>query len=370
MEGVRGDTALVLPLAISPFLTISDIWLVDTSHPRVVASSLAPAYGSLRTIDISRKDSEIVQEFSTLPFNCNPNQLHDFGVDSPLPWTVCFHVSQLPNLRYYLSRADMTEPPSGASLSTTTFASLQHLYIRGIDTDSIWLRSLKCIYPGNLEGLTLEFEHATATKTALPAVLVYLGSTRLHQTLMELTIDFRGDYCVSFEVDGTTIKSLLSLNQLTTPVILLICHQDKCGHKLSGEDLEKLVKAMPKLRYPALGAELCPASANNPIKSFVAIAKHCKHLKKQTIHTNVAAIINGFSNRGDCTVEDSTFRDSTLDGCPHPSTVFSPCPVPNGVRGARYLAQHCSSCSLISLGRRRLVRPHLSGSWRPALSLT
>jgi len=330
--------ALVLPLTVSPFLTVFNLWLVDTSHAQVVASSLAPAYDSLRSIVISWNDSEIVQEFSTLLLKCNPNQLRDFGVDSPLSWTAFLHASQLPNLRYFVIQADAAIPPSGASLPTTMFPSLRYLDIRGIDTDSTWLQSLKRIYPGNLGGLILEFKHATAVKKTLPVTLAHLRSTALHQTLAELTIDLRGGYCPSFEVDGTTIEPLLSLNQLTTLVISFVCGQGKCGHKISDEDLEKLVKAMPKLRFLALGAKLCSVPTNNPVKDLVAIAKHCKHLKKLTIHTNVEAIINSFSDRGDFLVEDPTFGGPALGGCPLRSIIFNPCPIPNGVQGVKIFA--------------------------------
>ncbi|KAF9647206.1 hypothetical protein BDM02DRAFT_2746303 [Thelephora ganbajun] len=187
----RADTgiALIFPSLVSPFLENLHYELRDISHTRTVLSALTPAYSSLQYIYFTRSDPGLVQEFSTLLLKCNPNQLHFFSAGSPLSRTAFLHASQLPDLQYFDTpaiQADGLEPLGDASLPTAMFSSLQYLYMRGLDTGSIWLRSLTRLCFENLLMLVLELKNAAAARTCLPLTLKYLR----YQTLTELVIRF------------------------------------------------------------------------------------------------------------------------------------------------------------------------------------
>jgi hypothetical protein len=288
------DIKIILPLFISPFLTTIKLTLKNASHAQAAAPLLAPAHNSLRSIYIAWKGPGLVQELSTLLLECNPNQLHEFNVDSPVPWKAFLYASQLPNLRHWTIKPDGMEPPSGASLPTTMFPSLKSLLVKGIDADSIWLQSLARIHSKRLETLGLDLENPVTAKEVLPTAFKYLRSSGLHQTLKKLSIRPQGPDFFGLEIDGRTIEDLPPLNRLTVLDISFICGPDKCGPKLSDEALERLVKAVPNLESLFLGKAPCSRPVDNSIKSLVAIAKHCKRLEKLVIHINGEAVISHY----------------------------------------------------------------------------
>ena len=117
------------------------------------------------------------------------------------------------------------------------------------------------------------------------------------------------------------VENLLPLSQLTMLHLSFVCSPDMCGYKLSDEDLEKLVKAMPNLKSLALGMRPCSRPADNSIKSLAAIAKHCKHLKKLVIHTNVEAVISDPNYHPG---EDPILGEPALVECPLLSITLGP----------------------------------------------
>jgi hypothetical protein len=116
--------------------------------------------------------------------------------------------------------------------------------------------------------------------------------------------------------------------------IEMLCGR-RCPFKLSDEDLEELVKAMPKLESLFLGSFPCSHPANNTIKSLVSIAKHCKRLCELVIHTNVEAVIDGVSQRGYWGGNQASGDPlSIFVGCPVQAIIFGPCFIPDEGRGA------------------------------------
>jgi hypothetical protein len=282
--------------------------LKDTSREQAIVPLLAPAYESLRSIYIDWDGSGPVQDFSALLFKCD--KLQKFNMDSPVRWKAFLRASQLPNLRHWTIQPDSMEPPSDASLPTTMFPSLKSLLIKGINTDSIWLRSLERIYSKSLESLVLDLESPATAKAVLPMAFKYLRSSGLHQTLTKFTIYPQGNF---LDVDERTIENLPLFNRLTMLEVSFVCSPNECDYKISDEVLERLVKAIPNLESLILGSALCSRPADNSIKSLVAIAKHCKRLEQLVIHTNVEAVISG---RNYYPGEDPILGGPALVGCP------------------------------------------------------
>ena len=331
------DLSNLLPLVVSRSLANFKLFLHNRFYAKKVLSGLSRAYSSLRSIYITKSNPALVQESSTLLLNCTL-QLRDFSVDAPVSRTAFLHASQLPYLRYFDVkdvRDDQLQPPDGTPLPTTKFPSLEYLAIRGICTGSIWLDYLAQTRPQNLEVLLLELKNVPAALHL--KALRDLGSCELHRTLTDLMIDCEDDFS-GLEVDRKTVEHLLPLSQLTTLEIWFNCGENKCGYKLTDQDLEKLVKAMPNLEEMALGRKLCSIPANNSIKSLEAIAKHCKHLRVLSIHINVGAVISGSSVTSFSGVESPSPRDSALVKCPLTNITLGPCLIPNGKQGIHEFA--------------------------------
>lgn len=331
---------LVLPLIVSPVLTNFRLGLsvhgpIKASKIKFVLEALAPARNSLVEIcvcDPIDHDPQVVEATSTLLLNCNPDKLRYFRVDSALSTEAFIHTTQLPNLKSFLIRTDTTEPD--APLPTSMFPSLTTLEINATNTRSPFLESITHIQSRNLGWLELVFP-ASTLKTFLPTTLAALRPRGLHQTLTHLTVTPDGD----FDLDRATIRPLLFLQQLTRLEITLSCHQERCPYKLSDENLEELIKAMPKLETLCLGPIPCSHPADNTIKSLVSIAKHCKNLAELSIHINpeaiVAEVLQGGDLNADLTIEDPL---SGFVGCPLRGMILGPCFIPSDEQGAMILA--------------------------------
>jgi len=307
-------TTLILPLLVSPLLTNFYYYLEDTSHTRAIVSALTPACNSLRSIIIVHSSShpgpespDLVQESSALLLKCGSDQFRTFVIGSPLSWKAFLRASQLPSLQCFAVRPDWTEPLSNASLPAAMFPSIQHLCIEVHDADSVWLQFLARISSNGFYFLTIELRNAAAATIGLPAALKHLRSAGLHTTLTKMVIYPQGD-SRGLEVGGTIIEHLLPLNQLEELDISFICNPAECCHKLSDEDIEKLVKGMPKLEYLALGDNLCCGRPDNSIKNLTAIANHCKYLKGLRIHINAEAVIAGTFDRDEYADEEPVPR--------------------------------------------------------------
>ncbi|KAF9647205.1 hypothetical protein BDM02DRAFT_3117461 [Thelephora ganbajun] len=331
---------LILPLIVSPVLTnfrlgVSIGRFFDVPQVVLALEALAPAYNSLVEIRIYNSmihDPRIIDATSTLLLRCNPNKLRYFRVGSCLSTEAFIHATQLPHLEAFAMRTDTTG--LGVPLPTSMFPSLKLLEINATNPRSPLLKTIAHIQSKTLDRLDL-ISPAATLGTFLPATLAALRPRGLYQTLTALSIFPKG----GLELDMAIIRPLLCLNQLTHLEIMLICSRNSCPYGLSDEDLEELVKAMPKLRLLSLGSVPCSRPVNNTIKSLVAIAKHCKHLDRLVIHTNVEAIVNGAFQRGgwgeDPTVENCP---SALVGCPLRNIVFGPCFIPNEEQGATIFA--------------------------------
>ena len=326
---------LMLSLIVSPVLTNFRLGLhaqdtLDASQVVPVFEALAPAHGSLVEVRICHHtvhDPQITRAASDLLLKCNPDRIRTFRVDSSLSTEAFIHATQLPNLETFVIKADTTE--LDMQFPTSIFPSLKFLEIFATNTRSPLLQTIAHIQSSAFTRLELEFPAATL-ETFLPTMLAALRPRGLHQTLTMLSISPEGD----FDLDGATIRPILFLNQLTYLDITLICAQGRCPYKLTDENLEELVAAMPKLEVLSLGTFPCAHPANSTIKSLASIAKHCKHLEQLNIHINAEAIVVR-ALQDDDREEDSTLEDrlSAFAGCPLLSVIFGPCFIPSEEQG-------------------------------------
>jgi len=326
---------LTLPLIVSSALTDFRLGF-DTHGPsdasQVVPAleALAPAYDSLVAVRICHStihDPRIIRAASDLLLKCNPDRLRDFYVISVLFAEAFVHASQLPNLESFVIRTDTTDLQ--VSLPAPAFPSLEWLEIDAVNTRSPLIQTISHVQSRAFFRLQLEFPAATSG-TFLPTTLAALRPRGLHETLTVLAIHPKGD----FDLDGTTVRPILFLNQLTDLEITLIC-ADRCAYKLSDENLDELVRAMPKLKQLSLGPFPCTRLVDNTIKSLTSAAKHCKHLEHLAIHINVVAVVTGVFQGGDR--DQNRAPDDSLSvfaGCPLRSIILGRCFIPNEEQGA------------------------------------
>jgi len=259
---------VMLPLIVSPVLTNFRLGIftqdtLNASQVVPVLKALAPAYNSLVEVRVGHHavhDPQTIRAASDFLLKCNPDKLRTFRVISSLSTEAFIHATQLPNLETFVIVADTTEP--GVQLPTSTFPSLKSLEVFATDTRSPLLQTISHIQSNTLKILQLEFPAATS-ETFLPTTLAALRPRGLHQTLTILFVSPEGD----FDLDRTTIRPFLFLNQLTQLDITLVCTQDRCSYKLTDEDLEELVAAMPKLEILSLDPSRAPNRLITPSRA-------------------------------------------------------------------------------------------------------
>jgi hypothetical protein len=333
-----GHLELMLPLIVSSVLAC--FWLGTArdhfNAPRLVLAlkALAPAYNSLADIHIIGSlihDPLITDAVSTLLLKCNPGKLRRFYVRTALSNEAFIHATQLPNLEVFFIKTGLgNETELGVPLPTSTFPSLESLEIDATDTTRPpLLRTIADIQSKTFRRLKLEFP-VQEWGTFFPAMLVAIQHSGSYQTLTKFSITPDG----RFNVDTAFIRPLLFLTQLTDLDIEIHCGR-QCPFKLSDQDIEELVKALPKLESLCLGSNPCSRPANNTIRTLVSIATHCKHLFELVIHTNVEAVIDGVSQHGGRGGSHTSGDPlSTFVECPIRSIIFGPCFIPDEGRGA------------------------------------
>lgn len=330
----------LLPLVVSPVLTNFRLGLSHIDDPFNASQlipaleALAPAHNSLVEINICHPidhDPRITDAASTLLLRCNPDRLLYFRVPSALSEEAFLHAAQLPNLRAFTVWDDVAE--HAMRLPTSIFPSLRSLDIRTTSARSGLLQAIRNIQSNTFSDLELEFP-ASILGTFLPMALEALRPRSLHRTLSRLTISPEN----FFDLDTALIRPLLFLNQLTDLDIGVFC-LNTCPFKLTDEDIEELVRALPKLESLRFGHLPCSHPANSTVKSLVSIAKHCKHLNDLVIHTNVEAIVNEASqpfHRGDDHVPEDPL--SAFVECPLHTIILGSCHIPDYEQGASIFA--------------------------------
>ena len=322
----------MLPLVVSPVLTSFQLrisyfdYAIDASQLIFTYKALALACNSLveiRLWDSAFHDPRIIGAISTLLLKCNPDKLRRFRAHAALSEEGFLHAAQLPNLVAFSMNMDTAE--LGAPLPTSIFPSLESLDIQATVAHPPLLQIITRIQSKTFSHLQMEFP-AAILGTFLPKTLECLQQRSFHQTLSTLVIYPEGP----FELDRTFVRPLLFLQELSVLDIGLVCPEPICLYRLSDEDLDELVKALPKLKSLRFGCIPCDHPADNTIKTLVSIAKHCKHLDELLIHINVEAIINEVAQRenwGDGLIFQDPFSPS--GGCPVRNITLGRYPIPD-----------------------------------------
>jgi len=265
-----------VPLLVSPHL--ARVCFRDNSPERClpVINTLIKAAGSLESVEIIPEFDrpEMQDAVSKLLLGCNPNLLSSFCVASPISEAALLRAAQLPELREFSVRGGT--PGLSNPLPLTMFPSLRTILI-STGRLPTWLEVLRHIQSKHLTDLSIDFEDSGNLST-ISSHLQYSG---IHRTLTKLRL-CPGEGWI---IDGVSIAPLLALGGLISLSILTAC-EDQCIFLLSDNDIEHLVKAMPKLEDLSLGIPCSQqVSGNLTAKSLLAIAKHCKALETLKIHT-------------------------------------------------------------------------------------
>ena len=314
-----------VPLIISPHLAHLRLHFEDNSPEYCIPilKILTKAAGSLKSVDITPDfdSAEMRDAVSELLLNCKPNLLREFRVASPISEAALLHAAQLPGLINFSLRGGtpaMTGPPP-----LTMFPSLRTLLLSAGDSPT-WLELLRHIQSKQLTHLLIDFERGDTD--TLPMLSTHIQHSGMYKTLTVLNLH-PGDEWI---INKISIAPLLALGELVSLTIYTACGDDHCLFLLSDKDIERLAKAMPNLVFLSLGAP-CPAQMRNDltVKSLLAIAKHCKHLRTLEMHVNCESIVMSAYER-----EDPVARyipptgPPDYDGCPLGLVTFGSCPIP------------------------------------------
>jgi hypothetical protein len=329
-----------VPLLISPHLAHIRLHFEDNSPERglPIMRTLIKASGSLESVEITPEfdSSEMQDAVSTLLLSCNPNLLRKFCVASPISEAALLHAAQLPELQEFSLRGGT--PGLSYPLPITTFPSLRTMLIStgGLPT---WLKVLRHIQSKRLVDLSVDFD--SGDHGSLLTISTHLQHAGIHGTLTVLRL------CLveGWILNGASITPLLVLGELTSLAIFTRCGRELCIFSLSDKDIERLVKAMPKLEDLSLGTP-CPAQMRDDltVKSLLAIAKYSKALKLLSMHINCESIVTSASEREFPGLFDfdtkapSEAISSDYDGCPLRLAAFGSCPIPMDEEGGIIVA--------------------------------
>jgi hypothetical protein len=295
--------------------------------------TLIKAAGSLESVEIIPEFdwAEVQDMVSTLLLSCNPNLLRKFCVASPISEAALLHAIQLPGLREFSIRGGTAAPAD--PLPLTIFPSLRTLVLSTGELPP-WLEVLRHIQSKGLYDLSVHFR----VGADLPTVSMHLQHSGIHKTLTRLSL------CPGpgWILDSVSIAPLLVLGELIILCIYADCRAGgQCTFSLSDSDMERLVKAMPKLENLSLG-DPCPSQIRDDftVKSLLAIAKHCKALIVLKIHINCESIVmNPYEDDAHYpTGAPDTTALSDYHGCPLRSALFGSCPIPMGPEGGMTVA--------------------------------
>lgn len=329
-----------VPLLVSPHLAHVRLHFGNNAPERClpVIKTLIEAAGSLESVEITPEFDrpEMQDAVSKLLISCNPNLLRRFCIASPISEEAFLHAAQLPELQEFSIRGGT--PGLADPLPLTIFPSLRTILVSvgGLPT---WLEVFRYIQSKRLTDLSVDFE--LGDDGHLLAISTHLQYSGIHRTLTGLRL-CPGEGWI---INRVTIAPLLVLGELTSLAIFTDCGSEQCIFLLSDKDIERLVKAMPKLEILSLGIP-CPEQVhdNLTVKSLLAIARYSKALKALEMHINCESIVTSTDEREFPGLFDfetevpSEVISSDYDGCPLRSAVFGSCPIPMDEEGGVILA--------------------------------
>lgn len=326
---------LCVPLLISPHLAHVRLHFGDNAPERClpIIKTLIGAAGSLESVEITPEFDrpEMQDAVSQLLLSCNPNLLRRFCVASPISEAALLYAAQLSELQEFSIRGGT--PRLSNPLPPKMFPSLRTILI-SVGELPTWLEVLRYIQSKRLEELSVDFE--LGDNDHLLAISMHVQYSGINRTLTGLRL-CPGEGWI---IDRASITPLLALGGLTLLVIFTDCEREGCTFSLSDKDIERLVKAMPKLEALSLGIP-CPEQMRDDltVKSLLAIAKYSKALKTLKMHINCQSIVTStgeheFPGLFDFDTKDPSEEiSSEYDGCPLRSAVFGSSPIPMGEGG-------------------------------------
>ena len=312
-----------VPLLVSPHLAHIRLHFGDNSPELClpVMRTLIKASGSLESVEITPEFDrpEMQDAVSSLLLSCNPNLLRRFCVASPVSEAALLRAAQLPGLQEFFLRGGT--PGLAGPLPPSMFPSLRTMLISmgGLPT---WLEILRYVQSERVTELSVDF--IMGDEGTLPTLSTHLQHSGIHRTLTELRLRPGEEWILH----GTSIAPLLVLGQLTSLVIFANCGGGQCVFSLSDRDIERLVKAMPKLEVLSLGIPCSRQMGDDlTVKSLLAIAMHCKALKALEMHINCESMVTS-TRECDASGSPQFHTRSDYNGCPLRSATFGSCPVP------------------------------------------
>ena len=182
-------------------------------------------------------------------------------------------------LKVYMPSARISPPD-------VVFPSLEKLTVRCGEPES-WLHVLKNIPNPALRELDISILNLS------PTDLRTLGHSLLDVNIKQSLISFTCSLEIAIPLTGAGLRPFLSCEKLTTLNISAPCTAEQCGFRLEDSIICRLAKALPRLKYLALGSIPCSAQTSNvTITSLVALSAYCVDLDFLQLHFSVNDILS------------------------------------------------------------------------------
>ena len=248
-------------------------------------STLSP---DIREIQIERlyHGPSTEEASSQLLMQCNSYRLRKFNIDSSTSAPALRHILQLPSLEEFWLVVDSLQLPD--PLPITVFPNLRLLDVE-YSGEPTWLQLLLAI---ENPVLTSIFVQCSGSDVALFAEAFHLVMTEcgMHELLQEFRVRSQDE----FKITPRLIACTLPFKSLTSLKVLSECSPTVCQtFDLTDNDIDSLVKAMPRLESLAIGEGPCEAPSQITLKSLYTISRQCPRLTTLQIHFNPTFFVTG-----------------------------------------------------------------------------
>ena len=240
-------------------LDIPGVWLAGLVQ---IVSILPTSLEGLAVMYGRGKEERLGDAMSAFICRCG-SSLRILRSCVPLSGAAIRRITQLPNLR---SWAVAQAPPR--SIQPSPFPPLEKLRLIGQEALS-WLHLLASHEEG-------------AIQSDPASVTLY---THINESLRSLI------YPEDTILNSTFLSSVLKFRNLVALYVGTRCPTDGCTFRLTDDDVEKLVTALPRLESLQLGIPCSLNSCGTTAASLLLISTHCPGLTVLEIHFNTFAIV-------------------------------------------------------------------------------